>query len=303
VIRPRSLALAVPLAFSALGVLAPGRAEAQTQPNVSWVRDGAITGVAAAGAALASLIPVDQSALWQRQLLPFDDGLEGRLSVTASATSDAMLAVDVVTPLGLLIGQGNGFNDANDRRLLVYAESIAVSLCLNAVTKYLVGRPRPYVYSTDPRVKAYAESQGKDSHLSFFSGHASTTFAASVAGSYLYSQLASDRASRAAVWGFELGLAAATSRMRTRAGKHFYSDVIVGTIVGAGVGFLIPRLHGGPAYSPSAVEWVVIAAAPLAGIGIGQLIPAKPTTLEPLTPVALPFITPGGGGLMIARAF
>ena len=54
------------------------------------------------------------------------------------------------------------------------------------------------------------------------------------------------------MWGFELALAGATANLRTRAGRHFYSDVIVGAIVGAGVGFAVPRLHGGPAYTPSA---------------------------------------------------
>jgi membrane-associated phospholipid phosphatase len=270
---------------------------------VRWGRDGAITGAAAVGAALAALIPVDTTAVWQRQLLPLDAGLEGRLSQQAAATSDALAAVDVMTPLGLLVGQGNGFNAANDRRLLLYAESIAVSVFVNSVTKYLVGRPRPYVYSTDPRVKAYADSQGKDSRLSFFSGHASTTFAASVAGSYLFAQASGDKATRAGVWGFELALATATARLRTRAGKHFYSDVIVGAIVGAGVGYAIPRLHGGPAYRPSAAEWIVIATAPLAGLGLAQLVPAKPTTIEPLMPIALPFITPGGGGVVLAQVF
>lgn len=295
------------IAFAVVSGLSMTQAHAQslTPPSldVRWGRDGAITGVAVVGAALASLIPVDTTTRWQRQILPADAGLEGTFSQQAASTSDTLAAVDVATPLALLVGQGGGFNDANDRRLLLYAESVAVSVFINGVTKYLVGRPRPYVYSDDPRLKAYAEHQGKDSHLSFFSGHASTTFAASVAGSYLFAQAASDRSARAGVWGFELALAAATARLRTRAGKHFYSDVIVGAIVGAGVGYLVPRLHGGPVYRPSGAEWVVIGIAPLAGLGLAQLLPAKPTILEPLTPIALPFIAPGGGGMMLAQAF
>ena len=133
----------------------------------------------------------------------------------------------------------------------------------------------PYVYSDDPRLRAYAEHEGKDSHLSFFSAHASNTFAASVAGSYLFAQASTDKSARAGVWGVELALAAATARLRTRAGKHFYSDVIVGAIVGVGVGYLTPRLHGGPAYRPSAAEWVVIGTAPLAGLALAQLLPGQ----------------------------
>jgi membrane-associated phospholipid phosphatase len=274
--------------------------------NVSWARDGAIAGGAIAAAALAALIPVDaKGPLWQTQILPFDRALEGRLSQSAAHTSDTLAAVDVVTPLALLVGQG-GINDANGRRVLIYGEAIAVGVALNGITKALVARPRPYTYSDDPRVQAYADGQGKDSRLSFFSGHATTTFAASVAGAYIYGQMAADRKDRAAVWGFELALAGATADLRTRAGKHFYSDVIVGAIVGAAVGFGVPHLHGGQAYTPSAPEWIVIAAAPVAGVAIGQLLGARADTLQPLGPApatALPWIAPGGGGVMLARVF
>jgi membrane-associated phospholipid phosphatase len=306
VIGPRALAVAV--ALPALVSLLPARAQAQTPPapatpNVSWGRDGAITAAALVGAGLASFIPVDTTVRWKSQLLPFDDQLEGRLSSTASAESDMLLAVDVATPAALLVGQAGGFDEASGRRLLVYAETLAVSTLLNVTTKYLVGRPRPYVYSDDPRLKRYAGAAGKDSHLSFYSGHASTTFAASVAGAYLFSQSATDARSRAAVWGFELALAGAATRLRTRAGKHFYSDVLVGLVVGTAVGFGVPRLHGGPAYRPTGGEWAVIGAAPVVGVAIAQLFPAPADVLEPLGPVALPFLTPGGGGLMLTRAF
>jgi hypothetical protein len=33
------------------------------------------------------------------------------------------------------------------------------------------------------------------------------------------------------------------------------------------------------------------------------VLPALPTIMEPLTPIALPFITPNGGGMMLAQAF
>jgi hypothetical protein len=270
---------------------------------VSWARDGAITAAAATGALLAHLIPVDVTAVWQRQLLPVDRNLEGRLSVSASDQSDIIAAVDVVVPAALIVGQEGALDGASGRRLLVYGETLAVSLLLNNATKYLVGRPRPYVYTKDPRLQAYAESAGKDSRLSFYSGHASTTFAASVAGSYLFAQAATDGHARAAIWGVELTLASCATRLRTRAGKHFYSDVIVGLVVGSAVGYAVPRLHGGPSYHPSGTEWVAIGVSPVVGVAIAQLLPARPDILEPLAPVALPYVVPGGGGVMLTRAF
>ena len=152
-------------------------------------------------------------------------------------------------------------------------------------------------------MREYAQSQGKDSHLSFFSGHASTTFAASVAGAYLFAQNTADKRARAAVWGFELALAGATANLRTRAGKHFYSDVIVGALVGAAVGFAVPRLHGGPRVELSAAEWAAIGNASVLGVAVAQLLPAKADITIPLQALVLPWATPSGGGLMLARAF
>ncbi len=282
--------------------VAQGQTAAPSQPKVRWALDSGITTGAVLVTGLAALIPVDTSARWQRQLLPFDRRLEGRTSASAAKTSDVLIAVDVVTPLALLLGQ-TGMNEAYGKRTLLYSETLAITLALNSVTKYLIGRPRPYVYSEDPRVQDYARRQGKDSHLSFYSGHSSVTFAAAVAGAYLFAQNTTDKAARASVWGFELTLAAATANLRTRAGKHFYSDVLVGAVVGAAVGFAVPRLHGGPTVELSAAEWIVIASAPLAGVAVAQMLPAKADVTIPLDALLLPWASPKGGGLMLARAF
>src|SRR5512136_225705 len=112
------------LALAAL--LLPAAAQAQTttpsEPKVRWALDGSITGAAALGTALAALIPVDTSTRWQRELLPFDRRLEGRTSASAAKTSDILAAVDVIMPLGLLLGQG-GMNEAYGKRVLLYGET------------------------------------------------------------------------------------------------------------------------------------------------------------------------------------
>jgi membrane-associated phospholipid phosphatase len=38
-------------------------------------------------------------------------------------------------------------------------------------------------------------------------------------------------------------LAATTAVLRVEAGKHFWSDVAVGALVGSAVGYLVPELH------------------------------------------------------------
>jgi membrane-associated phospholipid phosphatase len=262
----------------------PARAEAPLAPvasaavveappplRLSWVYDGGAVAASAAAIGLSTLISVDTSIRWHTQILPIDDHLKGRYSSTAAHTSDVLLAVDVVAPVALFAGRG--FDREVGKRVAIYGETILAGLALNSVVKYAVGRPRPYAYSDDPAVVAYAEGQGKDSRLSFYSGHASTTFSASVAGAYLFAQSTSDLNARAAVWGAELALAGATADLRTRAGKHFYSDVMVGAVVGSGLGVLIPYLHGGPKVRLSKREWLAIVLGPLVGIAVGELLP------------------------------
>jgi hypothetical protein len=73
---------------------------------------------------------------------------------------------------------------------------------------------------------------------------------------------------RALWWGAMMGGAAATAHLRVRAGKHFYSDVVVGALVGSAIGILVPRLHGSR-YTPELAE----VSAGGAGLALGALLP------------------------------
>lgn len=275
-----------PLASAVLVLLVASEVRAQEAPDPAGERvaaepapplrlsplwDGIAVAASGAAMGLSLLIPVDTSARWNTQLLPIDDHLKGRYSSQAAHTSDILLAMDVTAPVALFLGRGLDRETA--KRIAIYGETILASMALDSVVKAAVGRPRPYVYSDDPALVAHAEAEGKDSRYSFYSRHASTTFSASVAGGYLFAQSTSDTNARAAVWGLELALAAATADLRTRAGMHFYSDVLVGAVVGSGLGVLVPCLHGGPEVRLSKLEWLAIVIGPLLGIAAGELMP------------------------------
>ena len=48
---------------------------------------------------------------------------------------------------------------------------------------------------------------------------------------------------RWAVWAGALALAGATAALRVAAGRHFFTDVVVGAAAGSAVGFGLPYLH------------------------------------------------------------
>jgi len=52
-----------------------------------------------------------------------------------------------------------------------------------------------------------------------------------------------DALGRGLVLGLSLAAASATGYLRVRAGKHYWSDVVVGALVGGAVGLLVPLLH------------------------------------------------------------
>jgi membrane-associated phospholipid phosphatase len=293
------------LAAALLVAAAPASAQTAPEPLQSrWPVDAATIVGSLAVAALATRIALDENARWPRELLRIDEAVKLNFSPTAAKTSDLLVGVTVLAPLA--VQWSGGFNRASGQRSLVYGETIAANLALNGLTKALVGRPRPYTYSGDPAARAEIARNPRDARMSFYSGHASTAFAAAVGGAYLFSQSSDDPGARTAVWATSLMLAGATSNLRVRAGKHFYSDVLAGAAIGAGVGWLVPALHfgGREPHALAPAEWIAIGTAPLAGALLSQLVPFGERDHPALAGAHLcPWMTSSSGGVMLSGLF
>ena len=129
----------------------------------------------------------------------------------------------------------------------VIAESAAVAMDINQLTKFVVGRQRPYVhFKTDTGTAA-------DYNLSFFSGHTTLAFSLATATG----MVATLRGYRFAPWIWAGGMAIATALgyLRIAADRHYFTDVLMGSATGAAVGVIVPYLHRKP-------PPVMVAAAP-----------------------------------------
>ncbi len=125
--------------------------------------------------------------------------------------------------------------------LLIVSEAVGLAVTTTQITKFLAARQRPYVHELPPAERDGPGAAG-DRYFSFFSGHSAFTFAlATSAGT-----VASLRGYRAApfVWGVGLTLAASTAYLRIAADKHYFTDVLVGILVGSASGLAVPLLHG-----------------------------------------------------------
>ncbi|MET0283785.1 MAG: phosphatase PAP2 family protein [Polyangiales bacterium] len=232
------------LLFSSLTV--PARAE---EPFAVKIRHEAP--LAAAGAALWLL-----TEGLKPRLAPTDCRLCGRNGLD-SAVQDGLLLQNVHPARrlsdALLFGLVPGFAFASvagigladnkwrsaGENAVVLSEVVVATALLTQLTKYTVGRERPFLRTQ--RDNGLTVTHGPDDNLSFFSGHTSLTFALAVgAGS-----IASFRDSKHApwIWGVGMPLATLTGYLRIAADRHYFTDVLTGALVGSAIGVLVPWLH------------------------------------------------------------
>lgn len=170
----------------------------------------------------------------------------------------------------------SAFRDGTDAMVVdafMYAESGALALMLTDITKIAVRRPRPIDYINCPPVENSTHTgtvpnpgagcNSTDLGLSFFSGHASSVAALGATATYLAFVRAPHTPRPWITLGAATALTAFVSYERVRAGEHFPSDVIAGSMAGAAIGVLVPHLHL-HAEEASPV-WVGVAPAPGGG--------------------------------------
>ncbi len=160
-----------------------------------------------------------------------------------SLTSD--LVGPLLTPLALLaLNAGlsrsqTGSFEAWAVDALLIAQASLTALLFTQATKYFVARARPFTVGGTPELIAMG-SDPSDAMLSFFSGHTNFTFAVATSAATIMSLRGYKHAWVA--WLVGLPLATTTALLRIAADKHWASDVLVGAVVGAGVGALVPWL-------------------------------------------------------------
>ncbi len=160
------------------------------------------------------------------------------LSLEADEITDKLLLASFASPFFLLLDRPGRKNF--DQMALIVFEGAMINSGLINLTKVLVRRPRPYNYNSDAPLDTKLK---KSSRYSFFSGHSATTAYFSFTTAKLYNDLYPNSAARPYVWLGAALLPAAVSYGRMRAGRHFLTDVLVGTAVGTVIAIVVPSLH------------------------------------------------------------
>jgi membrane-associated phospholipid phosphatase len=271
-----------------------------------YVGHGIATGGALLGALGLTLVAPNQPGPdWA--LGAWDRSARHRFSNSAAKASDQLLTLNAALPLAYQMS--DGFDTAFGNAALIYGETQAVGILVNSAVKLIFGRPRPYTHSTDPEVQEFAKEEGPDAFASFYSGHSSLSHTAAMSGSILYAMRTDELVARHVVWGLEFALAGVTAQLRVRAGRHYPTDIWTGALVGAGIGFAVPALHGVELDRIEATEWVVAGSAFTVTMVGGELLALassdddESASVEPVRVTVLPAAFASGAGLELFGVF
>lgn len=158
-------------------------------------------------------------------------------SLMAKKWSDGLLYSSLAPPLSVVF---SGPKDGIGRSSVLLLETLLVNTALTDFTKVLVRRKRPYLYNEFTEAK---KKLSKKSRMSFFSGHTSTVTAMYFLSAKLFEDYNPDSRYRSTVWTTAILIPATTGLLRVKAGKHYFTDVLTGFLVGGAIGYLIPEIH------------------------------------------------------------
>lgn len=121
----------------------------------------------------------------------------------------------------------------------LYVETLALAGGLAAMSKGLIRRNRPYVYKPNSK----ADKDDYSAHHSFFSGHEANSAALCFLTAYLIEHYANQQEWKGAAWIGAFIFSGTVGYFRYSSGKHYLSDILAGTLIGAGSGLLVPHIH------------------------------------------------------------
>ncbi len=123
---------------------------------------------------------------------------------------------------------------------LMYFETMSLNVAITNLTKNLFKRKRPFVYGD---LASMEKKMEVDSRKSFFSGHTSVAASMSFFTAKVITDFHPNSKYNSVVWIGAATIPAVMAYLRVAAGKHFFTDVIVGYLVGGAIGILVPQLH------------------------------------------------------------
>lgn len=220
--------------------------------HISWKVDAPVTGAGLGLSVLGLSLIQNKDDLTDAQLMEkkrsdipaFDRGNAGFYSQKDNDASYVPFFTGFAMPLVMVVADKTQRQQAG-KILVMYTESLAITATLYTITAGSIDRSRPLVYP-DKNGNFRADEgkrKSKNSQRSFYAGHTAATASASFFAAKVFSDLHPDSKFKPVMWVIAAALPAVTAYYRYEAGEHFLSDNILGYVLGAGVGILVPQFH------------------------------------------------------------
>ena len=208
-----------------------------------------LAGMAGSGAGLYlisnkdKLTPEEVASLNKNDVNKFDRFTAGNYDPDAKAFSNIPFYGSFAVPLVLLADKK--VFDHGGKVFLLYAETMAITGTVYAMTVGLVDRKRPLTYKNDApeNEELQKDRRSKNARNSFFAGHTAASASACFFTAKVFSDFNPDSKWKPVVWGAAAVVPAVVGYNRLKAGKHFLSDNLIGYALGTGIGILVPQLH------------------------------------------------------------
>ncbi|WP_029033247.1 phosphatase PAP2 family protein [Salinimicrobium terrae] len=215
--------------------------------EISWAVDGPYLGLSLGLNALGfkfiqdkeGLTVAEMNNLSKDDVPKIDRFLAGNYSPEASTLSDYPFYGSFAVPVVMMLADKNMRSNAGQISIL-FVESMATTGAMYTITAGLIDRPRPLVYNTSVPEGERTESGAQ---RSFFAGHTAATASATFFAAKIYNDFYPDSAAKPYVWTAAAIVPGWVAYLRSKAGKHFLTDNIVGYAIGAASGILIPEFH------------------------------------------------------------
>lgn len=206
----------------------------------AWITAG--VGLNVAGVLLIQnkdyLTETEVHALDKKNIWAIDRWAAGNSSKSDDELSYIPFFSSFALPLAFLLGE-------NERRnfgqiAVLYLETMATTGALFTISAGAIQKSRPLVYDESLPM---SERIDNDAQRSFFAGHTAATAAATFFAAKIFHDFNPDSKAIPYVWAGAAAIPAFVGYLRTTSGKHFLTDNIIGFVVGAAAGILIPEIH------------------------------------------------------------
>ncbi len=188
----------------------------------------------------SQIASLDKNDIWKIDRMAVEQTFSGTFHKNTRTTSDWLRNTSVFLPAFLCFDKSIRKDLFN--MVFLYLETQAINSSLYAFAGVtFVNRIRPFVYYPEMPLESKFGPGAQDS---FFSGHVSTAATASFFLAKVYIDYHPEiKDKKWILYASALIPPASVGYYRYKALRHFPSDILVGIVIGAATGILVPSLH------------------------------------------------------------